>query len=50
MNIITPDTNDRKFMDGLRSAVLKHMERTIIKAGRYSGVSVFTYIWRCVRV
>ena len=32
MNIITPDTNDRKFMDGLRSAVLKHMERAIIKA------------------
>lgn len=32
MSTITPDVNDKKYMDGLRSAVLKHMERTIEKA------------------
>lgn len=32
MNTITPDVNDKKYMDGLRSAVLKHMERTISRA------------------
>jgi hypothetical protein len=32
MNTITPDLNDKKYMNGLRSAVIKHMEQTIAKA------------------
>lgn len=32
MNDVIPDENDRKYMNGLRSAVLKHIERTIAKA------------------
>jgi len=31
MRTISPDNNDRKYMSGLRSVVLKHMERTIAK-------------------
>lgn len=32
MSTITPDANDKIYIDGLRSAVLKHMERSIAKA------------------